>query len=50
MISANEWMSVSSKLIKEIAQYGGKIDHFTPTFIAKILTKKLYNPQKHKKL
>lgn len=41
MTSTNTWSYISSKLIKEIAQYGGKIDHFTPTFIAKKVIKKL---------
>lgn len=42
MISTDQWSCVSSKLIKEIAQYGGKIDHFIPKFIAEQVIQKLH--------
>lgn len=41
MISENIWSCLSSKLVKEIAQYGGKIDEFMPNFIAERVIEKL---------
>lgn len=43
MISTNIWSCVSSKLIKEIAQYGGEIGGFMPNFIAEKVIEKLCN-------
>lgn len=46
MIPTDTCSCISSKLIKEIAQYGGKIDHFTPKFIAEKVIHKLSNSKK----
>lgn len=48
MISTDTRSCISSKLIKEIAQQGGKIDHFIPNFIAEQVINKLYKPKKNK--
>ncbi|URJ23245.1 hypothetical protein M9397_02805 [Blochmannia endosymbiont of Camponotus sp. C-003] len=41
MVSTDIWASLSSKLVKEIAQYGGELDRFMPSFIAKKVIEKL---------
>ncbi|WHL25310.1 MAG: pantetheine-phosphate adenylyltransferase [Candidatus Blochmannia vicinus] len=46
MMSTGIWAYLSSKLVKEIAQYGGKIDQFMPNFIAEKVIEKLRNTSK----
>lgn len=43
MISTDIWAFLSSKLVKEIAQYGREIDRFVPNFIAEKVVEKLHN-------
>lgn len=43
MTSTGIWMYLSSKLVKEIAQYGGNIDQFVPKFIAEKIMEQLSN-------
>ncbi|WP_159715024.1 pantetheine-phosphate adenylyltransferase [Blochmannia endosymbiont of Camponotus nipponensis] len=50
MISTGIWTYLSSKLVKEIAQYGGKIDNFIPNFIAEKVIEKLHNTSKTKQI
>ncbi|WP_331828706.1 pantetheine-phosphate adenylyltransferase [Candidatus Blochmannia sp. SNP] len=47
MTSTGIWAYLSSRLVKEIAQYGGKIDQFIPNFIAKKVMEKLRNTSKN---
>ncbi|URJ23914.1 pantetheine-phosphate adenylyltransferase [Blochmannia endosymbiont of Camponotus sp.] len=49
MISTDIWAWLSSKLVKEIAQYGGRIDRFIPNFIAEKVIEKLRNTEKNTK-
>ncbi|URJ24431.1 pantetheine-phosphate adenylyltransferase [Candidatus Blochmanniella camponoti] len=49
MISTDIWACLSSKLVKEIAQYGGRIDRFIPNFIAEKVIEKLRNTEKKRK-
>lgn len=44
MISTNVWAALSSKLVKDIAQCGGAIHGFMPSFIAEKVIEKLYVP------
>lgn len=46
MISTGIWTYLSSKLVKEIAQYGGSIDQLIPNFIAEKVIEKLRNTSK----
>lgn len=43
-ITLNDYSFLSSSVVKEIARYGGSVEHFVPGVVTKALREKLREP------